>query len=132
MLPETGETPVKTMALLAGGLGTVGDAPPLHPHATSTRAIGIRSRMPSPQHDRCQRVVPSAGAASLRHEGLAVPRRAGPIRSSNGSFGIRIVLSARHEPAEPQPDREREDPAEDDVNDRAAERALHRAQTAAS
>ena len=69
-----------------------------------------------------------------RNEGLAVVRRAGLVRSSNCSFGIRTaeLSSARHEPAEPQPDREREGPAEDDVNDRAAERALHRAQTAAS
>src|SRR5467141_3243016 len=104
------------MALLAGGLGTVEDEPPPHPHATSTSAIAIRSRMPSPKHDRCQRGCPSAGAASLCHEGLAAPRRAGPVRSSNRSFEIRIVHSACHEPAEPQLDREREGPAEDDVN----------------
>jgi len=40
--------------------------------------------------------------------------------------------SARHEPAEPPADREGESAPDDDLNDRAAQRASHCAQTAAS
>ena len=53
-------------------------------------------------------------------------------RSDPVPVPARGLNSTRHEPAEPQADREGESAADDDLNDRAAERAFHRAQTAAS
>src|SRR5260221_7437549 len=89
VLPEGGETAVKTMLLLTRGVGAVGEHATPYPQAGSTRTMKVRWRMPSSWHDRCQGQGRWTGPAPERYERVCASRSAGTVRSSKRAFGIR-------------------------------------------